>query len=451
MLIMQMVEEGQLKLQDTIGKYLPYLPSEKAAHITIHQLLSHTSGLAHYEALPAIGMRLSEFGKTAFTPKTLAELIGNTHMIAKPGARFYYSSLGYDLLGAILETVSGTSFADLLDEKIVIPLKLKNTGFGTNTYVSKELAKGYSYREVYGWDWWTSEHGGEIREAPFRDQSTAYSAGGMHSTVEDLFVWSEAVKSYRLLSPELTKIMLTPVQEGYGYGWVRNWDDIIEKNIRVRLYGHGGALAGNSAFIGMYDDGTTIVYLANRNNLKAEEILHQIHLRANNLKDDFKLTGYPNRSSYAKFIKAGGIPALQDYFNRLSKYSGYTVYPSNSTMRGVMKIHLQAQKIRIADSLKTVFLTSYNPDERTLNEFGYNFLNSEYPKYALAFFKENTKRFPNSSNAWDSLGEAYLTYKEYENAAACFKKAVTLGEQVNHTSLERYRENLKKAAQLLKK
>ncbi len=451
MLIMQMVEEGKLKLQDTIGKYLPYLPSEKADHITIHQLLSHTSGLGHYQALSTIGVSLSDFGKTAFTPKTLAELIGNTHMIAKPGARFYYSSLGYDLLGAILEEASGTSFADLLNEKIVIPLKLRNTGFGTNAYVSRALAKGYSYREVYGWDWWTSEHGGKITEAPFRDQSTAYSAGGMYSTVGDLFIWSEAIKLHRLLSPELTKIMLTPIKEGYGYGWVRNWDDVVEKNIHVRLYGHGGALAGNSAFIAMYDDGTTIIYLANRNNLKAEEILHQIHLRANNLKDDFKLTGYPNRSSYTKFIKAGGMHALQDYFNRLSTYSGYTVHPSNSTMRGVMKIHLEAQKTSIADSLKTVFLTSHYPDERTLNEFGYNFLNSENPKYALAFFKENTIQFPNSSNAWDSLGEAYLTYQEFENAVTCFKKAVTLGEQVNHTSLERYRENLKKAAQLLKK
>ena len=66
--------------------------------------------------------------------------------------------------------------------------------------------------------------------------------------------------------------------------------------------------------------------------------------------------------------------ALQDYFNRFSEYSGYKVNPSNSTMRGVMKIHLEAgKKIKIADSLKTVFFSNYNPDERTLNEFGYDF------------------------------------------------------------------------------
>ncbi len=450
MLIMQLVEENAIKLQDTIGKYLPYLPKDKANHITIHQLLSHTSGLSHYFGLPAIGMSLKDFGNTSYSPKALAELIGKTNLVSKPGTAYYYSSFGYDLLGAILEDVSGKSFADLLDEKIVNPLGLKHTGFGTNDYNSKYLAKGYSYREVYGWDWWTSEHGGKITEAPFRDQSTAYTAGGMYSTVNDLFIWSEAVKLNTLLSPELTKIMLTPNKKGHCYGWVRNWDDIIEKNTNVRLYGHGGALAGNSAFIALYDDETTIIYLSNRSNLKAEEILHQIHLRANNLKDEHKLKGYPNRSSYAKFKEAGGMIALQDYFNTLSKFSGYKVNPSNSTIRGVMKIHLEAGKKEVADSLKTVFFNSYNPDETTLNEFGYDFLNSDTPEYALEFFKQNTLKFPNSSNAWDSLGEAYLTYEDYEKALACYQKAVELGEKVSHSSLKLYKENLEKAQDRLK-
>jgi len=445
-----MVEKKKLKLHDTIGKYLPYLSKEKANNITIHQLLSHTSGLPHYNGLQSIGISLKDFGNTSYSPKRLAELINRTNLLNKPGTIFTYSSLGYDLLGVILEEVSGLPFAELLDQSIVKPLGLKNTGFGTNEYVSKKLAKGYSYREVYGLDWWSSEHGGKTTKAPFRDQSTAYAAGGMHSTVEDLFIWSKALKSYRLLSPELTKTMLTPNKHGNCYGWVRNWDDIIEKNINVRLYGHGGALSGNSAFIAMYDDETTIIYLSNRSNLKAEEILHQIHLRANNLKDDYKLKGYPNRSSYAKFKEAGGMVALQDYFDRLSEYSGYKVNPSNSTMRGVMKIHLKAKKNEIADSLKTVFFKNYNPNERTLNEFGYDFLNSDNPKYALEFFKENTIKYPKSSNAWDSLGEAYSTYKDYKNALFCYTKAVEFGEKVSHRSLITYKKNLKNAQDKLK-
>ena len=129
MLIMQLVEEKRLKLQDTIGKYLPYLSKEKASQITIHQLLSHTSGISHYDGLPAIGVSLKAFGNTNYTPKALAKLIDRTRLVSTPGTEYYYSSLGYDLLGAILEEVTGKSFSELLDEKIVRPLKLKNTGF----------------------------------------------------------------------------------------------------------------------------------------------------------------------------------------------------------------------------------------------------------------------------------------------------------------------------------
>ena len=450
MLIMQMVAENKIQLTDTLDQYLPYLPEHKANHITIHQLLAHTSGLDHYNGLQSIGVSLKDFGNTNHSPKALAEIIGRTDLLYLPGTTYYYSSLGYDLLGAVLEEVSGKSYAQLLDEKIVKPLGLKNTGYGSNAFVAESLAKGYSYQEVYGWDWWTSEHGGRTTEAPFRDQSTAYAAGGMHSTVKDLFIWIQAVKSNKLLSPELTTIMLTPNKQGHCYGWVRNWDDVIEKNINVRLYGHGGALAGNSAFIAMYDDETTIIYLSNRSNLKAEVILHQIHLRANNLEDEYKLKGYPDRSNYAKYIEAGGMPALQDYFDRLSAYSGYQVNPSNSTMRGLMKIHLEAGKKKVADSLKTVFFKNYYPNERTLNEFGYDFLNSDKPNYALEFFKENTVKYPNSSNAWDSLGEAYLVYKDYEQAVVCYEKAVELGEKVSHRSLNVYKENLLKAQEKLK-
>ena len=451
MLVMQLVEANQMQLEDTIAKYLPYLPKEKANHITIHQLLVHTSGLPHYEGLPAIGVSLKTFGNSSYSPRELAELIGKTRLINEPGEAFSYSSLGYHLLGTILEEVSQKSYAELLDESIVKPLELQNTGFGSNDFVAKELSKGYVYREVYGWDWWSAENGGTTTEAPFRDQSTAYAAGGMYSTVEDLFIWSEAVKSNRLLSLELTNKMLTPDKQGQCYGWVRNWDDIIEKNINVRLFGHGGALAGNSAFIAMYDDETTIIYLSNRNNIKAEELLNQVHLRANGLKDEYKIKGYPNRSSYSEFEDDGGMSALQDYFDRLSEHSGYTVDPSHHTMKGVMKIHLEAGKHAIADSLKTAFLKTHNPGESMLNQVGYDFLNSDYPKFALEFFAENTQRYPHSSNAWDSLGEAYLTYGNYQNAIDCYTKAVEIGEKISHSSLETYKENLNAAREKLKK
>jgi len=254
MLAMQLVEKNQLRLNDTISKFLPYLPKEIVDNITIHQLLANTSGLSHYQGLEAIGVDYEKFIDTQYTPKSLAQLIGKTKLINTLDKTYHYSSLGYHLLGVILEEVSGKSYAELLNTAIVQPLGLKNTGFADNTFVAQELAQGYRYKEVYGLNVLTSKNGGKITKAPFRDQSTTYAAGGIYSTTIDLFIWSEAVKSHKLLSQELTKKMLTPNKDGYCYGWERNWSELIEENSKVQLFSHGGALSGNSAFIALYDD-----------------------------------------------------------------------------------------------------------------------------------------------------------------------------------------------------
>jgi len=450
MLIMQLVEKNKIKLEDTIGKYLPYLSKEKADHITIHQLLSNTSGLPHYNGLQSIGMDLNEFAKIKYTPKELAQLIGRTRLEYAPGDVYVYSSLGYHLLGVILEKISGKTYAQLLDESIVKPLGLKNTGFGTNEFVAKNLAKGYRYKELYGLSAILAENGGETTEAAFRDQSNSYSAGGIHSTVRDLFIWSKAIKSHKLLSPELTKKMLTPNIGGYCYGWERNRSELIEFNKNVRLYGHGGTLFGNSAFIAIYDDETTIIYLSNRSNIKADRILHRLHLLANNLKDEYELKGYPNWRTYDTFQDNGGMSALQDFFNTLSKYCGYVVNPSKSSMKGLMNLHLEEGKSNVADSLKKVFIVTHHPEEAILNQFGYEFLGSDYPHFALEFFKECTIKYPFSPNAWDSLGEAYLIYEDYEKSVACHVKAVKIGERTSHELLNIFKENLKKAQDKLK-
>lgn len=236
--------------------------------------------------------------------------------------------------------------------------------------------------------------------------------------------------------------MMTSNKKGYCYGWIRNFDDIIEANTKVRLYSHGGALAGNTSFIAMYDDGTTIIFLSNISGIRAERMIHTLYLTANGLKDEYRLAGYPNRSSFETFKEDGGMTALNRYFDKLSEYSGYTVYPSKSTMTGVMKIHLEANKSGIADSLKNAYLSHNNPNESELNSVAYNFLNSETIEFGLDFFRINVELNPLSANAWDSLGEAFIVAKKRDKALESFKKAVSLAEKSNHRNLKLFRKNL---------
>jgi len=445
MLVMQLVENGQLRLDDNISKHLTYFSKTLGDSITIHQLLSHTSGLPHYEGLTAIGLDEETFSNTVYTTISLTELIGETRLICEPGTAYNYSSLGYILLGAIIEDVTGNSFSEMLDRSIAEPLGLKNTGFESNEFIKNNAAKGYRFNELYGLKWLLAKEGGEILEAPFRDQSTKYSTGGLHSTIDDLFVWSQAIRNNSLLSSELTQKMLTPVLDGYCYGWIRNWDDLVERNTNVRMYTHGGALSGYRSSITLFDDGTTVIYLSNLSPLKETELIHQIYLATHQLEDEFRIDGYPNRSSLSKFESQGGIPALNNYFKELSNYCGYEVLPSENSIKGIMYLYLKNENTSIADSLKNAFLTHYRPSESALNKTGYYFLEEEECEYALGFFRENVKRHPYSANTWDSQGEGLMICGERDKAIESFSKAVELAELTNNKSLDMYKSNLKKA------
>ncbi|MEO9871385.1 serine hydrolase [Ekhidna sp.] len=446
MLIMQMVESGDMSLADTLSKHLPYLPLTFSNQFTIHQLLSHTSGLPHYDGLFKTGVNQHEFAKTAYSPQDLVLLVSKVSLIHAPGETYHYSSLGYMLLGAVLEEISGISYDSLLENKITDPLGMKNTGFASNEFILKETAKGYAFVEDETFMMLFKKYGGEFGKVSFRDQSNKYSTGGMHSTVEDLFIWSEAIRNNTLLDKAFTKKMLTTNKEGYCYGWMKNWDELIERNTTVKMVTHGGALFGHRSSITLFEDGTTIIFLANVNPIKDTELIHQLYLAAHQLPDTFRMKGYPDRSSLSGFHEEGGIRAFNEYFNSLSNLSGYQVLPSERSISHLMYLYGEAGKLEIVDSLKQAYYLNYNPTESAINQIAYGFLEDNCD-LAIEFFHDNIKRYPNSPNVWDSLGEGQLDCSTREEAITSFKRAVKLAQEQQDASLNLYEENLVKAQQ----
>ncbi|AXT19860.1 serine hydrolase [Flavobacteriaceae bacterium AU392] len=444
MLVMQMVEEGILKLDDSVSTHLDYLPKTFAENITIHQLLSHTSGLPHYGGLAAIGVNSRTFTSTFYTPKELAIFISKIKLIDAPGKSAHYSSFGYMLLGTILEEVSGKSFSELLEEKITKPLGLINTGFASNEFIKNETAKGYIFNEDKTYKMPFIKYGGHFEEAPDRDQSNIYAAGGMHSTVNDLFIWSKAIKNNTLLSENATKIMLHPIQQGFAYGWVRNWEDIIERNTRARLYSHTGSTFGHASVVSLFDDGTTIIFTSNVNRIKAQKIIHKLYLTANQLEDKYRLEGYPDRGSLLEFEREGGIKALNAYFNKLSDLCGYEIKPSDGSLQQIMTLYYKNGNNIKGDSIRKIYMESYNPSRNDMNQLGYRVLKFNCQK-AAEIFKEATGKFPNSPNLWDSLGESYLECKAYKKAIESFIKAVKLAKSTKNSRLKSFEEHLEKA------
>lgn len=447
MLVMQMVERGDLGLDDPIINHLPYLKSTWGDQITIHHLLSHTSGLPHYDGLLGEVIDRDTFAKSVYTPKELAELIDQVELDYPIDTKFHYSSLGYMLLGVILEEVSGQNYSTLLQQNITTPLGLKNTGFASNEFIAEETARGYAFVEDESFMMIFNKWGGDFEKVAFRDQSNKYSTGGIHSTVEDLWIWSKAIRNNTLLSKEYSDLMLSPNRSGYCYGWFRNWDELIERNKYVKMYTHGGALFGHRASINLFDDGTTIIYLANTNRLKDQELTHQLYLSTHRLEDTLRIQGYPDRSSLRRFHREGGLRALTKFFDELSERSGYEVLPSENSIAHIMSMYYENGDIQIADSLKEAYFTHYEPTEGSVNALGYQLL-EDHCNIALTFFKENTTRFPESPNVWDSYGEGLMACGEKEIAIKSHQRAVQLAQDINDRNLEVFRQNLDRAMQL---
>jgi len=137
--VLLLEEEGLLKLSDPIAKYLEDYPPETAAKVTIHHLLSHTSGIPEAAADPR---SLGDLTKPR-TPEELIALFKDKPLEFEPGAGCRYSNSGYVVLGKIIECASGRSYYDYVREKIFLPLGMKDSGVGGADRDVAELAVGY--------------------------------------------------------------------------------------------------------------------------------------------------------------------------------------------------------------------------------------------------------------------------------------------------------------------
>lgn len=240
-LILQLEQQGKLAVTDPISKYVPDSPPawEK---ITIHHLLSHTSGLPNFTGFP-------EYHKTKPLPSSLTEMIARFRgkpLEFEPGSKWNYSNSGYILLGFIIEKVSGKPYADVLRESILDPLGMKDSGYDMAGPILRHRASGYTPVDK-GW-----------RNAEYIDMTIPHAAGALYSTVEDLLKWDQALYTDTLLPAAARQKMFTPVLHDYGYGWA------VEKQGTHARIAHGGGIDGFNTFIARYpDDRVTVIVLSN--------------------------------------------------------------------------------------------------------------------------------------------------------------------------------------------
>jgi len=247
--VMKLQEMGKLNVHDPMSKYVSGVPKDKAA-ITLHQLLTHSAGFPD-----AIGDDYAPIGRENFL-----ELAMSTPLKFAPGSGYNYSNVGYSILGAIVEMVSGQSYERFLHDQLLKPAGVEHTGYLIPDWSHADLAIGYEK---------DSERWGTMLDHPWADDGPYWHLrcnGGILSTTHDMADWVEALHTHKVLDSATVASMFMPyVQEGegagshYGYGWA-----IFNTPRGTRLITHNGGNGIQFADVLWYaDEGVTIVLMSN--------------------------------------------------------------------------------------------------------------------------------------------------------------------------------------------
>lgn len=265
-LTLMALEEGKLSLEDHLTDRLKtYSYSGKLDEdMTIHQMLTHTSGLPDYvQTQPDLSENLlRRFKRKHFTNEEYVDFISNVPAVNDPGLQFYYSNFAYHLLIVLLEDSYQRPFPELLEQKICKPLGLEHTFSTTsNRKVFKNMVEGYNYEKSD--DSW------------IRNQFIDLTAGRrIFSTSHDLYLWGKEMSSPSLLNKESMTLMQTNHVEditteiSYGYGWAvfdgKRQYGMGDLGIDRKYIIHGGATEGFKSMLINIENGEYIIaFLAN--------------------------------------------------------------------------------------------------------------------------------------------------------------------------------------------
>lgn len=246
--VAQLVEQGKLTFDETVGRILPDYPNrEVAVRVTVRHLLTHTSGLAGADRTAE--RLLATLRRGARTVGEHLAAFAADPLQAEPGSRFEYSNDGYVLLGAIIEKVSGRDYYDYIREHVFRPAGMSDSDFYELDGDPPDVATGLM----------DAPHGARRSNALFVGVK-GMPAGGAYSTVGDLLKFERALRAHRLLNPKTTALLWTgsPQNARYGGGFE------ISRYNKARIIGHGGGWFGVTNRMEFYPDlGYAVVILSN--------------------------------------------------------------------------------------------------------------------------------------------------------------------------------------------
>ncbi len=359
--VKQLVQEGKLSLSDRLIDHIPGFTDPQAKDITISHLLEHQSGFGDYHQ--------EEYFELPLAQRKLASIIERaktTSLDFPPGTEESYSNLGYVILGGIIEVVSGTSYFDNVQKRIVDKLELKETYLNNFNGLEERIAIGYLYTPL------------GILEESIPLQDIPNPDGGFLSTSEDIMKFYRSYYYGTSLLTEKTKMddpffqYIQEIPEGAAIGAA------------------GGYEGFNSSLLQVISDDLTIIVLANMDEPVAERI-------ASDILDTYR----------GKQIEKPQMPAVQN-----------------------VRIHYEKNDIDYIRENFTELTVNFHPTDPKdliLNTLGYAYLyGANDPAKASDIFALNTELFPDIANCWDSYGEALRQKGDNAAAIKAYSKALEI-------------------------
>ena len=256
--ILQLVDEGKLSLDDTLEQYVPGIPN--GPEITIRQVLHMTAGIYDFSLDEQFMAEYDRDPTVLVTPQDVIAIVERHEPDFAPGTSFSYSDTNYTLLGLIIEQITGTSAAQALQDFIFTPLGLNQTSLPDTPRMPEPFPRGYIA---------ASATDDTLRDVTLSNPLSAWTAGGIVSTLHDLQLWAVALGQGTLLTPETQRERLqwiglpgdSRLPVSYGLG-IMNVAGFI---------GHNGAIYGYSTWV-LYDPESegSLVVLTNRGELQVE-------------------------------------------------------------------------------------------------------------------------------------------------------------------------------------
>ncbi len=386
--ILKLIEMGEITENDPLSQFFENLSADKE-NITIHQLLTHTSGFVE-----TIGNDFDEI-----TSKQFFDTLFATELLFTPGEKYEYSNVGYSILGKIIENTSGLEYEAFLSKYLFIPAGMEQTGYLLPKWNTQQISRNYN-------------RGILEDESPILKYQRSGSItwhlkanGGINSTQNDMILWYEALKSNKIISKESFDKMTTAYPDSpsgkssYGYGWAVRF---LEGDVK-RITHNGSNGAYSHSLIWFPEKDIFIVYATNANSEKTEYIAYTI---AKMLLDETYTPKPIENNVYAyavNYMAENDVDKTDDLIALLKEK-----YPDNYTSS------------RLLNSIGNILL-----------------MMDQHKDWVVALFQKNVQLYPNDGNLWDSLGDGYQANNQKEDAIESYQKAIELGYEGSLQKLQK--------------